>query len=366
MELTRSIHEPFYQGHVSCGDGGDNALHGVSPLSAKTTELPLLATASDVREVVRVLKDKPSGITMIEALSAEPRRIFEPRKIAAYEFWGIVERENEIIRLSDLGRRFGETLRPECEVHRSVLRSIPAYFDAIELISAHGLHVVTRSQLLSYWKIGHPELAMHECDEKDIEAVCVSFFSLCHAAELGTATIGKRGQPARLRTDLSRVAEFLGQPPPAFCGAGAVSGDMPRIQRIYVSVRENGEGLKELHSALTLANYEPVIGGERALDDGILPDDQLRTIQGCSAAVFVLSAADCPVGDKLDPERAAALNAARAIFRERVLVLWSEPDVQPPHALAQLNLHVFDPASFGWADGLRLVTLLKTMHQPAA
>ena len=65
--------------------------------------LPILATADDAREVVQFLKKKPEGITIIEASDAIRKRLFDPRKVAAYELWGIVSRNGDRMKLSQLG-----------------------------------------------------------------------------------------------------------------------------------------------------------------------------------------------------------------------------------------------------------------------
>src|SRR5215212_6391952 len=61
-------------------------LHASSPNlklireSKRGSLLPTLATAADAREVVKFLKKRPIGVTMVEAMNADQRRIFEPRK----------------------------------------------------------------------------------------------------------------------------------------------------------------------------------------------------------------------------------------------------------------------------------------------
>ena len=51
--------------------------------------------------------------------------------------------------------------------------------------------------------------AIAEHDEKSLEAAIVCFFHLCQAADLGTVTMGRRGQPARLRLDPQALDGFL-------------------------------------------------------------------------------------------------------------------------------------------------------------
>ena len=48
--------------------------------------LPVLATGTDVREVIRFLKHHPEGITAVQATDAFRKRIFDARKVSAYEF----------------------------------------------------------------------------------------------------------------------------------------------------------------------------------------------------------------------------------------------------------------------------------------
>ena len=81
------------------------ALKRVEPTAEAVPEaegLPMLATAGDVREVVRLLKRKAGGITIIEGMDAI-KRVFDPRKVAAYEYWGLVTRKGDRLSLSALG-----------------------------------------------------------------------------------------------------------------------------------------------------------------------------------------------------------------------------------------------------------------------
>jgi hypothetical protein len=45
------------------------------------SNLPALATASDVRDAVMFLKRRPEGMTIVKAMSFELRRLFDARKI---------------------------------------------------------------------------------------------------------------------------------------------------------------------------------------------------------------------------------------------------------------------------------------------
>ena len=69
----------------------------------KSETLPVLATATDVREVIRFLKHHPEGITTVQAMDAFRKRIFDARKVSAYEFWKILLKDGERLKLAPLG-----------------------------------------------------------------------------------------------------------------------------------------------------------------------------------------------------------------------------------------------------------------------
>src|SRR5215216_5458649 len=71
--------------------------------SESEINLPILATANDLREVVKFFKYKPNGVSVVEVMNAEPRRVFDARKIAAYEFWGIISHSEDRLQLTPLG-----------------------------------------------------------------------------------------------------------------------------------------------------------------------------------------------------------------------------------------------------------------------
>src|SRR5215210_2460015 len=89
--------------------------------------LPVMATAGDVRELVRLLKKRAAGITVVEAMNSEQKRLFDSRKIAAYEFWGVVRLEGERLRLTPLGLEIARQLEPEASIHRTILNNIDSY-----------------------------------------------------------------------------------------------------------------------------------------------------------------------------------------------------------------------------------------------
>ena len=158
--------------------------------------LPHLDTANDVREVVQYLKKRPDGVDISEVAQPIKKRIFYPPKVTAYESWGIVSRKRDRLRLTQLGWEFARSLEPEARSYRLLLRNAPLFNAAIRWMWQQGLDVVTQDELADYWREEFSSALAH-AERRRLTGSAVCFFHLCQAAELGTMTIGKRGQPAR-------------------------------------------------------------------------------------------------------------------------------------------------------------------------
>src|SRR5215207_1664625 len=112
--------------------------------------LPALATPGDLREAVQYLKRRPAGVTLTAALADAKRRVFEPRKVEAYEAWGFVARRGERLLLTNLGRGFARTLEPETRAYRSLLDSNPLYRAALEWVCRQGFDIVTYGDVATF------------------------------------------------------------------------------------------------------------------------------------------------------------------------------------------------------------------------
>ena len=333
--------------------------------------LPILATANDAREVVRFLKRRPNGVTVVEAMNAEPRRIFDARKIAAYEFWGIVVRENERLTLTPLGRQLAESLEPEVALHRSILHRIPAYKLAIRNIYEEELDVTTHPDVLRFWS--QLRSIAPAGNAQDMEAAVVCFFSICHAAELGTSTVGKRGQPARLRVDMEQVAEFLSDEPdftPVVHESKKREHPVPvirsgsgHVRRVLVSANDSVPNVEHIDSLLGLAGFESSTVKLAGQQNGILSDIELSEMRQCQAGLFVVRPDDCTAnrnGFSLRPEQMTRISVASALFEGRVVLFWIGP-LPPPVELVNCGLKFVTGEDLNWEVSLEMVNEIKQL-----
>jgi len=342
-----------------------------------STALPILATANDARELVRFLKKRPNGVTIVEAMNAEPRRIFDARKIAAYEFWGIIGRENERLVLTPLGEELAEALGPECRMHRDILHRVPEYQTAIKNIYDEGLDIATHLDVLRYWSDINAIPPSVHANAHDLEAAVVCFFSLCHAAELGTSTVGKRGQPARLRVDINQVASFLaGEQEPSVNIHISTSRDPVRqvrpavglpIRQVLVSTSGPRQDVEHLNSLLALAGFENRTVDFAGSENGLLPSNDLEEMQKCQAGIFVFNPLDC-IRNKdgkfsLRHEWITKVSVAAALFDWRILLFWNG-ELPPPEELTNSGLRIAAKEELDWEASLGLVNQIKELAFP--
>ncbi len=352
----------------------DEDLAEAEPI-APVGSLPILATANDAREVVRFLRRRPNGVTVVEAMNAEPRRIFDARKVAAYEFWGIIQRLNDRLTLTSAGQELADALEPECRMHRDILHRVSAYQIALQCIFDEGLDIATHLDVLRYWSRIKTTIGGDNGNAQDMEAAVVCFFSLCHAGELGTSTVGKRGQPARLRVDMEQVAAFLSEnyEPIAQSRPAVPRKEFPLrshvsqngiVRQVLVSSSGRHSDVEHLNSLLTLAGFESCSVDFSDFDNGLLPSSELSEMQQCQAGIFVISPKDC-IKQKdgtysLRHEWITKISVAAALFDWRVLLFWNG-QLPPPEELLASGLEIVSSEELDWQASVELVSQIKNL-----
>ena len=335
--------------------------------------LPTLATAGDVREAVQYLKKKPAGVSVAEAMDDVKRRVFEPRKVAAYEFWGVVTRRHDRLHLSPLGWEFARKLEPETEAYRALLDQAAPYRAALEWMHAEALDLVTHTDVAAFWqRLYGGSLGT---DDRALEANVVCFFHLCQAAELGTVTIGKRGQPARLRVEREELARHAaadrGAPPKTNAGADAPRESFPLgapahgaggAGRVFVSAGRATNILERVRTALELADIECRASVRESADSAFFPEEMSRAMRECEAAVIVATREDFDVdeaGERV-PGRSllTQLGAAFVLYDRRVALLWAT-DVDVPANLSELPHFAFEGDELTWETGVGLLKAVR-------
>jgi hypothetical protein len=338
--------------------------------------LPVLATPGDLREAVQYLRRKPTGVSTVEALADAKRRVFEPRKVAAYEAWGVVARRGERLLLTRRGHEFARTLEPETRAYRALLESNALYRATLAWIQRQGLELVTHADVVAYLKDEFEPL-IAAAGPKGAEEGVICFFHICQAAGLGTLTIGKRGQPARMRVEREGLDEYL-------AGRGAARDAMR--MRAEVGDRTGGEeefgdtppgtflfisyGGQPAHVVAQIQTVFELAGikshaSERAPYDReavLVADEAAEVMRRCDSALILLSEEDC----RPDESGAAAVSrralveigAASVLYERRVLLLLEGP-AELSSGLASLPHVSLGEGGLTWELGIELLKAIR-------
>lgn len=343
--------------------------------------LPALATPGDLREAVQYLKRRPAGVTLTAALADAKRRVFEPRKVEAYESWGFVARRGERLLLTQHGREFARTLEPETRAYRSLLDSNPLYRAALEWVCRQGFDLVTYGDVAAFLRERFAPL-LDSADAKLTEEGVICFFHLCQAAGLGTLTIGKRGQPARLRVERESLDDYVERRAAPQQHAGRAGRDATREReeadefsagdeeadgRTCLFITYGGQApnvVAQIQTVFELAGIRSHASrrtppGEAAV---LVADEAAEVMRRCDAALVLLSRDDCRPDGSGAPavaERALVeIGAACVLYESRVLLLLDGP-FAPPAGLAALPHIALGEGGLTWDVGIELLRAVR-------
>ena len=314
--------------------------------------LPVLATAADVREVIRFLKHHPEGITTVQAADAFRKRIFDARKVSAYEFWKIIARSGDRLKLTPLGWELAQCLNPEAKVYRTVLRNNATYHGGLEWIQAQELELVTHLDIGEFWREHHSHVLQGDSEEQ-LEAYAASFFHICHEAEVGTLTVGRKGQPTRLHINPEELDSYLTGIEPAQTEPEKLvtRGTPASSLRVFISHPATPALVKHITNGLELADlqFETI---DRASIEWTI-DKTLAVLKQCEAGVIVITE------DKRSDLLLIQLGAALVQFGPRLLLVAKKGVALSPDFNTAARCDVEDEIT--WNSGLELMKALKRL-----
>lgn len=318
----------------------------------KSETLPVLATTTDVREAIRFLKHHPEGITTVQAMDAFRKRIFDARKVSAYEFWKILLKNGERLKLAPLGWELAQCLNPEAEIYRAVLNNTTAYHGGLKWIREQDLELVTHLDIGEFWRAHHPHVLQGDSEEQ-LEAQAASFFHICHAAEVGTLTVGRKGQPTRLHIYAHELDAYLNRQqlnPVATSEKVVVRKATGHAPRVFISHSSTHGLVKHITNGLELADlqFEMV---DRADEWSI--DKTIAVLKRCDAGVIVIT------DDVVDNLLLIQIGAAMVQFEKRLLLVMKKGLSLPMEIGGVQRIEVEDQIT--WEEGLELMRALKRL-----
>lgn len=169
--------------------------------------LPVKTTTDDVLQIIDYLKTKGTGVSIDSAKDVIDARLLDGRKIAAYRYWGIVERDGEKISLTENGWRVARKPEELKTVFREVVQGILPYYSLLESVHFKDLDEITISDAVAFWskkfanEVGESEEGIND------QVAC--FFRFCEGAGLGRMKVGRVKSPTRLEVAKEELAELI-------------------------------------------------------------------------------------------------------------------------------------------------------------
>ncbi len=254
-----------------------------------------------------------------------------------------------------------------------MLDNMPPYRGVLEWIHQQDRDLVTCADIVEYWKDHFPEALL--LDEKTSKGHVVSFLHLCHAAEIGGATQGRKGQPSRLRVDREELAAHIrGRPREDWEPALAEDRqlDLPRLAAIgpassrrlcvFISTPKGLGIVDSIHDALGIADIDSEVVERDTGCAKLVSERTFKAMRRCDAGIVIVNYADCiqdAAGkDVLNQTALIEIGAAFVHFARR-LVLLHGTQVRLPFSLDDFCHYEFEGSKLTWETGLRLVKTVK-------
>lgn len=339
------------------------------------SSLPMMATPNDLRDLIRFLRQRPDGVSIVEAMEEIKRRILDARKIFAYEQWGIIERQGDWLRLSSLGWEFSEKLALEADLFRQILDRIGPYRAVLEWVYQQRLGLIAQDEIAKYWQAKCPDHFESE-HLRTNESYVISFLHICQAAELGTLTIGKRGQPARLRVEIEELERYLSSEKIASSlietekmsvkkkrekNPTGFQSNFKKSLHLSLSLRNSCPYLPQLQQLISLFDFEVNIIDRDAPDIFRADSEKFDSIRRSDAGIIVLSQEDCLEGadGRLHPKAEAQMEISAAfLFYNRKLILIKDRRIDLPESWSEIQTCEVDE-HLDWNTGLQLAAILQ-------
>jgi len=350
--------------------------------------LPILTTADDAKGIVAYLRNKPTGATIGEAKAALGAPALDGRKLSAYQFWQLLTKEGERIKLTPRGWELARKAKPEETVFREVLDSIPAYRSALEWAFHQTMDSVTNVDVAAHWHEHHAE-AVGTDNENTIKDQAVCFFRLCEGAQLGTMVVGRRGQPTRFNFSRQELGTYIeaGPSEPPWVEPPAVpvetSADDTQSQksvapaaapqqqathskaddlRVFISHGKNTELVEQVETMLGLADIASEVAVKEETAAIPVPDKVFNAMKRCSAAIIVVSvdegSKDAKGNYTINENVLIEIGAAFVLYDKRVVLLWDRR-LNVPSNLQGLYRCEFEGDDLNWGAGMKLMKALK-------
>lgn len=353
--------------------------------NSSLSQLPVMVNFNDVRNLVRFLKRKPEGFSIIEINDIFLRRLLDSSKLMAYEEWGLINNENNSIYLSGLGLELAKCSDLEARNFQKILHKIEPYLSAIEWISQQNKNIFVYLEILDFWKTKYPTLLINK-DNVISENIVMSFFNLCHYSELGVATIGRKSHLTRLNVDTAEIIKFLsrsidktaenpskinnngisngnGSFKTQFLDRRKISNKQKKI-KFFLSANENSELLSSIEELFDISEVEfEVVIRQQNETYGLWQNHQ--KMKSCSAAIIIADDRNqvlCSGNHRINEQLLSEIVATYTYFDSKVIFLWNGKFC-PQLPVEGIKMMCLKAKKLDWDNGMKIGRIIKDFKQ---
>lgn len=357
--------------------------------------LPILTTAEDVMSMVGYLKTKPTGATSTEAKAVIDKPLLDPRKINAYMTWGIIQKEGERMKLAPRGWEIARKTKPLTNTFREVLDSIAPYRSALEWAHHQGFDQMSNVDVAAHWHEHHND-HLGTSNENSIKDQAVCFLRIAAAADLGTFTLGRKGQATRLTLSRESLKQYIEAGPSAPPWVDPTTDHLsdadnkadlhpevpvttPLVQRevnqatetplemkVFISHGKNMELVDQVETMLSLADVKSEVAVKEEAPAIPVPDKVFNAMKKCQAAIIVVAVEEARKDGtgqySINENVLIEIGAAFVLYDRRVVLLWDRR-LPVPSNLQGLYRCEFEGDDLNWGAGMKLMKAIKGFKQ---
>ncbi len=195
---------------------------------------------------------------------------------------------DNLLELSDFGRRLGRKPGEQHKIFREISILIPPYFTVLEWAYYQKIRELSNVETIVHWNEHSSEDVSSENTTASYQAAC--FFRFCEGAWLGDMRIGRKGKPTRLILKFDELTELITKSAGETSSSKAIKGETnqqtkipPKVdtnptvvdstqkrssppthseelyKRVYITHGKNVDLIDTLKSLLNYGDLEPVV-----------------------------------------------------------------------------------------------------------
>lgn len=172
--------------------------------------LPQRTTLDDVIALCTYFSSKPTGATVKDAKAVLGAPRLDARKIAALKFWGLLEEQDQRLKVTAEGRAIAKNAgAARASIFVNLIKRVDPYRAVIERAAYQGEYSLTVTDVAAHWHDHFRTVAGG--NDETLSDQALAFFHLIQGAELGTLTLGRKGSPTRVDFDEGALAGFISE-----------------------------------------------------------------------------------------------------------------------------------------------------------